>query len=253
MRIMVTNDDGYAAPGIRALAAAAQPHGEVFVVAPDREQSATSHSITMHRPLRARLTPDGWWAVDGTPVDSVILGIARLLPSPPDLCLSGINHGPNMGEDILYSGTVSAAMEATVHGIPAVAVSHATREVSFPPEEVHEWRGVVQELLARILDRDDFPRGTLLNINLPPVRPEDLRGVRVTSLGRRHYEGSLQRFTDPSGKNFYWIGGGELRWDHDDDCDFYAIEEGYVSVSPVRLELTNHEIIEEIRAWDLTL
>lgn len=252
MKIMVTNDDGHMAPGIRALAAAAARLGQVSVVAPDREQSASSHSITLHRPLRARRTPEGWWVVDGTPVDSVILGVTELLSSPPDLCLSGINHGPNMGEDVLYSGTVSAAMEATVNGITAIALSHAAPHGSARLDELEEWEDLVSSLLASVVRRE-LPGGTLLNINLPPVPPDQVRGCRITELGRRRYEGSIQRLQDPWGRKLFWLGGGEIHWTHSEECDFCAIDEGYVSVSPVHLSLTHYEVMEEIRGWNLTL
>ena len=252
MRILVTNDDGCDATGIRVLASAAGPLGDVSVVAPDREQSGTSHSITLHRPLRARHTPDGWWAVEGTPVDSVVLGVAELLPSAPDLCLSGINHGPNLGEVIRYSGTVSAAMEATVHGIRAVAFSYAGRG-TIPPDTIAGWREIVHSLLSSVVARNDFPLGSLLNVNLPPIDPGEVRGIKVTSLGRSRFEGAPQRLQDPSGKEFFWLGGGKLLWEPEDGCDFCAIKDGYVSVSPVHLDLTNHDITEEIRGWNLTL
>lgn len=253
MRVLVTNDDGYSARGIKVLARAARALGEVFVVAPDREQSAASHAITLHQPLRARRTPEGWWAVTGTPVDSVILGMAELLPGPPKLCLSGINRGPNMGEDVLYSGTVSAAMEATINNIPAIAISHGAREGHARFDEIDEWEGVVTTLLAAIVEREDFPAGTLLNVNLPAVAPSDVRGCKVTELGCRRYEGSIHRRVDPSGRELYWLGGGELHWDHVEGSDFCAVDDGYISVSPVHLNLTHHDIMEEIRGWDLTL
>ena len=199
-----------------------------------------------------RKPSEGWWAVQGTPVDSVILGMTELLDETPQLCLSGINHGPNMGEDVLYSGTVSAAMEATVNGINAVAFSYADRKGK-TPEVVDEWQGSVTKLLQGITVRDDFPKGTLLKVNLPPIPPAEVRGVRVTSVGRRRYENALHRRKDPMGREFFWLGGGDVSWDDVPDCDFRAVEEGYISLSPVHLQLTHHEIIEEIQGWDLTL
>ena len=246
MRILVTNDDGYLALGIRALAEAAADLGEVHVVAPDREQSATSHSLTMHHPLRVRSVRDAQ-VVDGTPTDCVVLALGELMPEPPDIVLSGINHGSNMGDDVLYSGTVAGAMEATILGIPAVAVSYAGRD----PEEIEAWVPTVARLLRRVLERDGFPEETLLNINLPPIPPEEMKGVRITRLGRRAYEGSLTRAHDPNGREYFWIGGGESRWWGDDDSDFRAIEDGYVSVTPLHLDLTNFELMTEIREWGL--
>jgi len=248
MHILCTNDDGYLAAGLQTLASAARTLGSVTIVAPDREQSATSHSLTIHNPLRARRVSDGTIVVDGTPTDCVILGVGELLESRPDVVLSGINHGPNMGEDVLYSGTVSAAMEATVLQIPAVALSYAGREF-----DADEWEDLVAALLGKILDVDEFPDQTLLSVNLPPVPPEDVRGVRVTTLGRRRYPESITRAKDPSGKEYYWIGGGVTEWRGSHDSDFQAIEDGYVSVTPLHLDLTNYALLESIREWDLRL
>lgn len=246
MRILVTNDDGYLALGIRALAEAVSGLGDVHVVAPDREQSATSHSLTMHHPLRVRETR-GAQVVDGTPTDCVVLAVGELLEGPPDIVFSGINHGPNLGDDVLYSGTVAGAMEATILGIPAVAVSYAGRD----PEDIRAWIPMVTGLLAAVVDRDSFPDETLLNINLPPIPPSEARGVRVTRLGRRAYEGSLTRSQDPSGREYFWIGGGESRWWGDEDSDFRAIRDGYVSITPLHLDLTNFDLLNEIRDWGL--
>ena len=252
MKILVTNDDGYTSRGIRTLARAASRLGEVSVVAPDGEQSTTSHALTLHRPIRVSRPTAGWWAVGGTPVDSVILGMTEFMESPPDLCLSGINRGPNMGEDVLYSGTVSAAMEATINDIRAVAVSHGARTGHELFDDVEGWEEIVYRLLAAIVAREELP-GTLINVNLPPVPPSEVRGCRVTELGRRRYEGSIRRLDDPSGGELYQLGGGELHWDHDEASDFCALDEGYISVSPVHLSLTDHEITEEIKGWDLSL
>ncbi|MGD2045917.1 MAG: 5'/3'-nucleotidase SurE [Gemmatimonadota bacterium] len=249
MKILCTNDDGYQATGIHVLASAASTLGTVTTVAPDREQSATSHSLTLHHPLRARRTPDATWIVDGTPTDCVLLALGELLPDWPDLCVSGVNHGPNLGEDVLYSGTVAAAMEATVLGIPAVAISYAGQL----HEELEGWEPVVRGLLESIVGRDDLPVHTLFNVNLPPVGPDDVKGVRVTSLGQRRYADSITRANDPSGREYFWIGGGVAEWTGPEDSDFQAIEDGYVSVTPMHLDLTNYKLLEEIRSWGLTL
>ena len=249
MHILCTNDDGYLALGVRVLASAARSLGQVTIVAPDREQSATSHSLTLHHPLRAKRSTDGTLVVDGTPTDCVILAVNELLDRRPDICLSGVNHGPNMGEDVLYSGTVAAAMEATVIGIPAVALSYAGDAF----EGLEAWEPLLVKLLAGIVGQDRLPADTLFNVNLPPVDPADVKGIRVTSLGKRRYSDSLTRALDPSGREYYWIGGGEITWSGDTDSDFGAVDEGYISVTPLHLDLTNYRLLEEIRGWQLSL
>ena len=247
MRILCSNDDGYMALGLNVLATAAAEIGSVTVVAPDREQSATSHALTLHHPLRARRSSDGAWVVDGTPTDCVILAVGELLEDRPDIVLSGINHGPNMGEDVLYSGTVAAAMEATVLGIPAVAFSFTGEK----HEELEGWQPVITDLLRRIVARDDFPEDTLLSVNLPDVAPGDVRGVRVTKLGQRRYKDSLTRAQDPSGKEYFWIGGGKTNWRGPEDSDFRAVADGFISVTPLHLDLTNFRLLDQLRGWGL--
>lgn len=248
MLILCTNDDGYLATGLRVLAEAARAVGEVRIVAPDREQSATSHSLTMHFPLRARRVAEDTFTVDGTPTDCVALAVGALLERRPDFVLSGINHGQNMGEDVLYSGTVAGAMEATILGIPAVAFSY----VGSDPDELPAFGPLVQTLLAQILEhRAEFPPETLLSVNLPAVPPADVRGVRVTRLARRVYMDSLTRAVDPSGREYFWIGGGATQWNAPDGTDFRAVDEGYVSVTPLHLDLTNYRLLDRIEGWGL--
>ena len=249
MKILCTNDDGYLSAGIGVLATAARGLGQVTTVAPDREQSASSSSLTLHHPLRARRARDGAWIVDGTPTDCVILALNELLPERPDVCVSGVNHGANMGEDVLYSGTVAAAMEATVMGIPSVALSYCGEF----PEELEGCEGLVSAVLEGILRRDTFPEDTLFNVNLPAIPADEVRGIRVTSLGRRRFAESITRAKDPSGKEYLWIGGGVAHWHGPEDSDFQAVEDGFVSVTPLHLDLTNYELLEDIRAWNLAL
>lgn len=249
MRILVTNDDGYLAGGVRVLAAAAGDLGDVRIVAPDREQSATSHSLTLHYPLRVREADDGTLVVDGTPTDCVILAIGELMPDRPDFVLSGVNHGANLGDDVLYSGTVAAAMEATILGIPAVAVSYTGKDY----EKLADWTEILSSLLRQLLLRDDFPPETLFNVNLPAVAPGAVAGVRITSLGRRAYVGSLTRARDPAGREYFWIGGGESTWWGSDDSDFRAVHHGFISVTPLHLDLTNHGLLEGVGRWGLEL
>jgi 5'-nucleotidase len=248
MRILVTNDDGYLAGGVRVLADAAASLGDVNVVAPDREQSATSHSLTLHYPLRVKET-DGTWVVDGTPTDCVVLAIGELLDGRPDFVLSGVNHGANLGDDVLYSGTVAAAMEATILGIPAVAVSYAGKDFA----RLGKWTDLLTRLLRQLLLRDDYPDQTLFNVNLPAIEPEDVSGVRITTLGRRAYVGSLTRARDPAGREYFWIGGGESTWWGSDNSDFRAVHDGYVSITPLHLDLTNHKLLEGVAGWGLKL
>jgi 5'-nucleotidase len=249
MKILCTNDDGYMAEGLRVLAEAARALGAVDVVAPDREQSATSHSLTIHRPIRARQASDGTYVVDGTPTDCVIMAVNELLESKPDFCLSGVNHGSNMGEDVLYSGTVAAAMEATVIGVPSVALSYTGDDF----ETLDRWEPLLERLLSQILGQEGFPPHTLLNVNLPPVAPEEVRGVRITSLGRRRYADSITRILDPRGREHFWIGGGISAWNGGQEADFRAVKDGFISVTPLHLDLTSYELMEEIRGWDLAL
>lgn len=247
MRILVTNDDGYLAGGLQVLAKAASGLGPVSIVAPDREQSATSHSLTLHYPLRVRRTAADTLVVDGTPTDCVVLAIGELLAERPDFVLSGVNHGANLGDDVLYSGTVAAAMEATILGIPAVAVSYTGRD----PESIVKWDDILAGLLRRLLTRPDFPKETLFNVNLPAVQPHDVAGVKITTLGRRAYVGSLTRAADPNGREYFWIGGGESTWWGGEESDFRAVHEGYISVTPLHLDLTNYRLLEEIGRWEL--
>ncbi|HEX7051014.1 MAG TPA: 5'/3'-nucleotidase SurE [Longimicrobiales bacterium] len=242
----MTNDDGHLAIGLRTLADAARRIGDVHVVAPDREQSATSHSLTLHYPLRARQTEDGVWIVDGTPTDCIVLALGELLPERPDVVLSGVNHGANLGDDVLYSGTVAAAMEATILGIPAIALSYAGRD----SEGIGAWTDVLAGLLRQLI-REDFPAETLLNINLPPIPPDAVQGVRTTTLGRRAYVDSLTRARDPSGREYFWIGGGESRWWGGPESDFRAVHSDCVSITPLHLDLTSYRLMKEIDAWNL--
>lgn len=247
MLILCTNDDGYRATGLGVLAGAAASLGDVRIVAPDREQSASSHSLTMHFPLRAFQVDERTTHVDGTPTDCVALAVGALLGQRPDFVFSGINHGANMGEDVLYSGTVAGAMEATILGIPAVAISYAGRD----PQGIPAYADLLAPLLQRITVREGFPAETLLNINLPAIPPDEVKGIRITRLGRRVYEDSITRASDPSGREYFWIGGGGVRWTAGTGTDFQAVEEGYISVTPLHLDLTNHELLESLEEWGL--
>lgn len=249
MLILCTNDDGYLSTGLSTMAAAAAPVGQVEIVAPDREQSACSHSLTMHYPLRAHLSAPGIRHVDGTTTDCVALAVGALLDARPDVVLSGVNHGANMGEDVLYSGTVAGAMEATILGIPAIAFSYIGRD----PEAIPAYEPMLTSLIEKLAIRDDFPPATLLNVNLPAIEPSGVRGIKVTRLGRRIYSDSLTRATDPSGREYFWIGGGGVEWADDEGTDFEAVNDGFISVTPLHLDLTNYRLLAEVERWDLSL
>ena len=249
MRFLVTNDDGYLSPGIRSMARALEDLGEVVVVAPDREQSATSHSLTLHHPLRVRQTDEGRYHVDGTPTDCVMLAVNAILEETPDYVFSGINHGGNMGEDVLYSGTVSAAMEGTILGIPSVAVSLVHGDERW----LEGYETVVRDLADRIVSEPVsklFPGDTLLNVNLPDRAPSEVEGVAFTSLGKRVYTDPVVTDKDPHGKTYYWIGGGEPTWEGPEGSDYHAVQDGRISVTPIHFDLTNHAVIPELKEWD---
>jgi 5'-nucleotidase len=247
MRILISNDDGILARGLALLGDVCADLGQVTVVAPDREQSATSHSLTLHRPLRAVRRADGAFQVDGTPTDWVMLGLGSLMAERPDFVISGVNHGPNMGEDVLYSGTVAAAMEGLAAGIPSVAVSYG----SFDLEHLESHRAGLSRLLRSIVRVTQFPAETLLNINLPPIPGDAVRGVRVTSLGSRVFQEEIARMQDPWGREIYWIGGGRAKWSGGAESDFRAMEDGYISVTPLHVDMTNYELLEVVRSWTL--
>jgi 5'-nucleotidase len=249
VRLLLSNDDGILAQGLECLIAAAEPLGEVWVVAPDREQSAMSHSLTLHHPVRPVKRGDRRWQIDGTPTDCVMIGIEALLPEKPDFVLSGINHGQNMGEDVLYSGTVAAAMEGLALGVPSIAISFAGGDLRADVTQLKQQISVLTPLLRHLTTLDPFPPNTLFNVNLPPLPGNQIKGVKLTRLGRRVYSDSLHRMQDPWGRPVLWIGGGKMEWSGEGDSDFKAIEEGYVSVTPLHLDLTNYDILGTREQW----
>ncbi len=232
--ILVSNDDGVNSQGIHALAAAAESLGEVYVVAPDREQSAASHSLTLHRPLRVEELSPRRFAVDGTPTDCVNLAVCGLLPERPGLVLSGINKGANLGDDITYSGTVSAAMEGTLFGIPSIAVSLVAGDAyDFGPA------AACAAALARRVLQAPLAEHTLLNVNVPAVPRAEITGCYVTRQGKRRFSDAFVEKRDPRGKKYYWIGGGELGFVNEPGTDFAAIHAGAISITPIHLDLTH--------------
>jgi 5'-nucleotidase len=241
--LLVTNDDGVHAAGLQALAAAVDDLGEVHVLAPEREQSACGHALTLHRPLRVDRVRERWHAVNGTPSDCVNLGVLGFLPERPVLIVSGINHGSNLGDDVTYSGTVSAAMEGILLGIPSIAVSQATGG------DLDVAARVARLVVMRVLT-EGLPPKTLLNVNLPPGPP---RGVRVTRLGHRTYMEKIVEQRDPRGRTHYWIGGGEARWETLEGTDMGAVHDGFVALTPLHLDLTHHRALARMTDWSPAL
>jgi 5'-nucleotidase len=243
--ILITNDDGIHSPGLRVLAETLRPLGRIVVVAPDRERSAVSHALTLHTPLRAVEQSTDWWAIDGTPTDCVNLGIHGLLKRSPDLVVSGINLGANLGDDLTYSGTVAAAMEATLMGVPALAVSLAAER--FLAEDF-AWGGRWAAKLAIQVAEHGLPADTFLNVNIPVGRP---MGMRLTRQGKRRYADAVVRKLDPRGRAYYWIGVGELAFQDLEGTDVHAVRRGLVSVTPLHLDLTNYAAFERMRQWEV--
>lgn len=243
-RILITNDDGYHADGILALEAGLSEIGDVYVVAPESEMSGASHSLTLARPLRIRQRSLRHWTVDGTPTDCVTLALNQILPKDemPHICCSGINHGANLGDDATYSGTVAGALEATILGVPGLAFSLA----AYGNPDFIESVKVAVELTRKAL-ADGIPDGTLLNVNVPKGVP---KGIRITKQGFKSARPVITEHLDPRGKLYYWI--GELRegFRAEGGTDFEAIDEGYVSVTPMRSDLTNHSALEILKSWN---
>jgi 5'-nucleotidase len=248
LKILLTNDDGVRAPGLAALAEAMGAIGEVFIVAPDREQSAVGHALTLHHPLRATRIGENIFAVDGTPTDCVNLGIHSLLSFKPDIVVSGINRGGNMGDDVTYSGTVSAAMEATLMGIPAIAVSLVTANEG----ENFSAAAAFAAKLAGIVCKEGLPVDTFLNVNVPDLPWEKLRPSLITTQGKRSYEGTIVDKVDPRGRSYYWIGTVDLNFLDIGGSDFFAVSRGHISVTPLHLDLTNYDSLATLKNWDLS-
>jgi 5'-nucleotidase len=244
MNILISNDDGYLSPGIIALSEALAALGTVWTVAPDRDRSGASNSLTLSRPLRPRQLDERLWVIDGTPSDCVHLGIKGLLPVVPDLVVSGINHGSNLGDDVLYSGTVAAATEGRSLGLPSIALS----STSFAPEHLDVAAGIAVDLVRR-LENHPLPAMTLLNVNVPDVPLEQLGAVCATRLGRRHPSSQIVRTTDPRGREICWIGAAGGAEDAGPDTDFAAVERGDVSVTPIHFDMTRHEVLGALGAW----
>ena len=245
LKILVTNDDGIYSEGIIILAKALQEIGEVFIVAPDREKSAIAHSLTLHRPLRVEKIKRNVYSVDGTPADCVHLGVNGILPRRPQLIVSGINKGGNLGDDITYSGTVSAAFEGTLLGIPSFAISLVSRSHF----KFHTAARFAVKVAKHILKKG-LPKDTLLNINVPNLDKKEIKSYKITQQGRWIHNGNaVIEKVDPRGKKYYWIGEDSLVFDQREDTDFEAVKNSYISITPLHLDLTNYSSIREMKKW----
>jgi 5'-nucleotidase len=244
MRILLSNDDGYFSPGIACLADALKSIAEVDVVAPERDRSGASNSLTLVNPLRVQQAANGFYFVDGTPTDCVHLAITGLLKTEPDIVISGINHGANLGDDVIYSGTVAAAMEGRFLGLPAIAVSLTDRKGRHFDTACR----VVLDLLKK-LENHSLPTDTILNVNVPDVPYAELNGVAATRLGHRHKAEPVIRSADPHGNPIYWVGPPGSEADAGPGTDFYAIRERRVSITPLHVDLTRHAALDNLSAW----
>ena len=244
MRILVANDDGYLAPGLAALADRMRSLGEIFVIAPEANHSGASNSLTLSRPLTVREASNGFRYVNGTPTDCVHIALTGLLEERPDLVVSGINNGQNMGDDTIYSGTVAAAMEGYLFGVPAIAFSQV--------EKGHARLEAAAQIAADLVERfvrQPLPASILLNVNIPNRPLAELRGVQVTRLGKRHHAEPVVRATNPHGEPIYWIGAAGLAKDAGPGTDFHAVDNGFVSVTPLQIDLTHCGQIDFVEQW----
>jgi 5'-nucleotidase len=244
MRILVANDDGYLAPGLAALADRMRGLGEIFVIAPESNHSGASNSLTLSRPLTVREATNGFRYVNGTPTDCVHIALTGLLEERPDLVVSGINNGQNMGDDTIYSGTVAAAMEGYLFGVPAIAFSQIDKGHAHLDAAADVAAGVVERFL-----RHPLPTPVLLNVNIPNRPREELRGMRVTRLGKRHHSEPVIRAANPHGEPIYWIGAAGVAKDAGPGTDFHAVENGYVSITPLQIDLTHCGQMESVEQW----
>jgi len=243
MRILLSNDDGYFAPGLACLAQTLAAIADVTVVAPERDRSGASNSLTLDRPLSLRQAPSGYYYVNGTPTDCVHLAVTGMLPELPDMIISGINHGANMGDDTVYSGTVAAATEGFLLGIPSLAVSLAGKSGNFQAAA-----RVVLEIVERCR-RNPFPQPVLLNINVPDLPFDELHGSEITRLGKRHKAEPVVKSVNPRGETVYWVGAAGAAQDAGPGTDFHAVANGKVSITPLQIDLTQYGQIEGLNHW----
>ncbi len=249
MVILVTNDDGVHSQGLIALYRAMKEIGRAYIVAPDRERSAVGHSLTLHRPLKIEELREHVYSINGTPTDAVVIGVNKILPERPVMVVSGINRGGNLGDDITYSGTVSAAIEGTILNIPSFAISMVGEKNFHFETAAHFARAIGRLVLKRSLPYDTF-----LNINVPNLALSQIKGIRFTRQGRRIYDNSIREVFSPRGERHFWIGGGTPYWEQSEDTDIFAVEQGYVSITPIHLDLTNYTALGLMqKGWNLSL
>lgn len=250
--ILLTNDDGYTSPGIEALARNLKRIVRVFIVAPDRERSAIGHGLTFFHPIRAHKVKDDddlvIYKSDGTPTDCVLLGIHQLMESPPALIISGINRGPNLGDDVTYSGTVAAAMEGAIQAVPSMAVSLNTID-----EFDYDTAARFATGMAEILLRNKLPDGVFFNVNIPAIDFSLIKGVEITFQGRSIYHQKIVKRVDPKGCNYYWVTGATPDGESIEGSDFWAVKNNYISITPLHLSLTNMGFINELKNWNISI
>lgn len=244
MRILISNDDGYFAPGLNILAEALKSLADITVVAPERNRSGASNSLTLDRPLTVRQAHNGFYYVNGTPTDCVHLAITGLLDQLPDMVISGINDGANMGDDTIYSGTVAAATEGFLLGIPSIAISMSQHNATH-----FETAADAATTLVRQFQRKPYPAPILLNVNVPDLPKENIRGMVVTRLGRRHKAEPVIRSSTPRGETVYWVGAAGAAQDAGDGTDFHAVEHAMVSLTPLQIDLTQYAHLESLKGW----
>lgn len=251
MKILITNDDGIHAIGIKKLASSLKDIGEITVIAPDTERSATGHAITMHHPLRINKV-DFFdkcikaFSINGTPSDCVKIGVETIMTTPPDIIVSGINNGPNLGTDVIYSGTVSAAIEGAIHNIPSIAISiyGDKDEMNYDGASYYSCKIIENSI------RNNIPNNLVLNVNVPSLDRKDIKGIKLSHLGNRKYTNSFEKREDPMGKTYYWLAGSLIEIKNSKDSDVESVKDGYISVTPLHFDLTDYNYLKTMEKWN---
>lgn len=253
MKILISNDDGINAIGIKALAIAMQELGDVYVIAPEQNQSATGHAVTMHTPLRCKKVDllgekiNAWW-VNGTPADCIKLGVESLMKERPDLIVSGINMGENLGTDVIYSGTVSAAVEGAIFGIPAIAFSYEDHNATDMTDVGIAAKEICKQILAH-----GIPKDHIFNVNIPKLKSlDEIKGIKTCKLGIKIYKNNFEERKDPNGNKYYWLAGELVEMPEDVDTDIFAIKNKYISITPINIDLTDYQLLNKVKDWKLT-